>query len=131
MLTFFGKIRRRWQDRRAARRFGQIDAGERGQMARELGVGASALAGAQMFGLGGGLLGVPVAATAMALIDLYKRRYEISDATIQAAERDAKKELDDVSPPEDPPGRTKPAGDAARDASKTPPRTGGSSAVGS
>lgn len=46
MLTFFGKIRRRWQDRRAARRFGQIDAGERGQMARELGVGASALAGA-------------------------------------------------------------------------------------
>ena len=41
----------------------------------------AALLGAQLFGLSGALLGVPVAATAMALLEIYKRRYELTDAT--------------------------------------------------
>ena len=41
----------------------------------------SALLGAQLFGLSGALLGVPVAATVMAMLEIYKRRYELSAAT--------------------------------------------------
>ncbi|CAM3572640.1 AI-2E family transporter [Dermacoccus barathri] len=66
---------------------------------------ASALLGAQMFGLAGGILGVPMAATAMALLDLYKRRYEISDETRRAAERDARREVEGEGDDERPPGR--------------------------
>lgn len=64
---------------------------------------ASALLGAQTFGLAGGVLGVPMAATAMALLDLYKRRYEISDETRRAAERDARRDVegDDVEGEDD------------------------------
>ena len=40
----------------------------------------AALLGAQLFGLSGALLGVPVAATAMALLEIYKRRYELTAA---------------------------------------------------
>lgn len=42
---------------------------------------ASALVGAQLFGLAGATLGVPVAATIMAVFDIYKRRWEVSAAT--------------------------------------------------
>lgn len=62
---------------------------------------ASALTGAQLFGLAGGLLGVPVAATLMALVDLYKTRYEISSATEAAAARDAGRKDTDGPAPED------------------------------
>ncbi len=41
----------------------------------------AALLGAQLFGISGALLGVPVAATAMALLEIYKRRYELSAET--------------------------------------------------
>ena len=41
----------------------------------------SAIIGAQLFGLVGATLGVPVAATAMALFDLYKRRWAVSADT--------------------------------------------------
>lgn len=41
----------------------------------------AALLGAQLFGLSGALLGVPVAATAMAMLEIYKRRYELTEAT--------------------------------------------------
>ena len=41
----------------------------------------AALLGAQLFGLSGALLGVPVAATVMAMLEIYKRRYELSPAT--------------------------------------------------
>jgi predicted PurR-regulated permease PerM len=41
----------------------------------------AALLGAQLFGISGALLGVPVAATAMALLEIYKRRYELTTAT--------------------------------------------------
>ena len=41
----------------------------------------SALLGAQLFGLSGALLGVPVAATVMAMLEIYKRRYELTEAT--------------------------------------------------
>ncbi len=41
----------------------------------------SALLGAQLFGLSGALLGVPVAATVMAMLEIYKRRYELSATT--------------------------------------------------
>ena len=40
----------------------------------------SALLGAQLFGLSGALLAVPLAATAMAMLEIYKRRYELTDA---------------------------------------------------
>jgi len=43
----------------------------------------AALLGAQLFGLSGALLGVPVAATAMALLEIYKRRYELTPETEQ------------------------------------------------
>lgn len=39
---------------------------------------ASVLLGAQLFGVAGGLLAVPVAATLSTIFELYKRRYEIS-----------------------------------------------------
>lgn len=42
---------------------------------------ASALVGAQLFGLAGATLGVPVAATIMAVFDIYKRRWEVTTAT--------------------------------------------------
>jgi predicted PurR-regulated permease PerM len=41
----------------------------------------AALLGAQLFGLSGALLGVPVAATVMAMLEIYKRRYELTEAT--------------------------------------------------
>ena len=41
----------------------------------------AALLGAQLFGISGALLGVPVAATAMALLEIYKRRYELTAET--------------------------------------------------
>ncbi len=41
----------------------------------------SALLGAQLFGLSGALLGVPIAATVMAMLEIYKRRYELTEAT--------------------------------------------------
>ena len=41
----------------------------------------AALLGAQLFGLSGALLGVPVAATVMAMIEIYKRRYELTPQT--------------------------------------------------
>lgn len=41
----------------------------------------AALLGAQLFGISGALLGVPIAATAMALLEIYKRRYELSAET--------------------------------------------------
>lgn len=71
---------------------------------------ASALAGANMFGLAGGLLGVPAAATAMAILDLYKTRYEVKSSTLDAAQRDAKKDLDDddSATNDDPPGQRDP-----------------------
>jgi hypothetical protein len=37
--------------------------------------------GGQLFGIAGALLGVPVAATAMALLEIYKRRYELTAGT--------------------------------------------------
>src|SRR5207237_1265950 len=40
-----------------------------------------ALLGAQLFGLSGALLAVPVAATGMAMLEIYKRRYELSPQT--------------------------------------------------
>lgn len=41
----------------------------------------SALLGAQLFGLSGALLAVPIAATAMAMLEIYKRRYELTAET--------------------------------------------------
>ncbi|HYN75179.1 MAG TPA: AI-2E family transporter [Candidatus Limnocylindria bacterium] len=41
----------------------------------------AALLGAQLFGISGALLGVPVAATAMALLEIYKQRYELTPET--------------------------------------------------
>jgi predicted PurR-regulated permease PerM len=41
----------------------------------------SAILGAQLFGLSGALLAVPVAATAMAMLEIYKRRYELTPET--------------------------------------------------
>jgi predicted PurR-regulated permease PerM len=41
----------------------------------------AALLGAQLFGLSGALLGVPVAATVMAMLEIYKRRYELTAQT--------------------------------------------------
>ncbi len=43
----------------------------------------AALLGAQLFGLSGALLGVPVAATAMAMTEIYKRRYALTEETEQ------------------------------------------------
>ena len=43
----------------------------------------SALLGAQLFGLSGALLAVPVSATAMAMLEIYKRRYELTAETEQ------------------------------------------------
>ncbi len=41
----------------------------------------AALLGAQLFGLSGALLGVPVAATLMAMLEIYQRRYELTPET--------------------------------------------------
>ena len=41
----------------------------------------SAILGAQLFGLAGALLAVPLAATAMAMLEIYKRRYELTAQT--------------------------------------------------
>lgn len=41
----------------------------------------SALLGAQLFGLSGALLGVPVAAMLMAMLDIYQRRYDLTPET--------------------------------------------------
>lgn len=42
---------------------------------------ASAIFGGQLFGLAGAALGVPIAATIMAIFDLYKRRWAVSEDT--------------------------------------------------
>lgn len=42
---------------------------------------ASALIGAELFGIAGAALGVPVAATIMAVFDIYKQRYAVSPET--------------------------------------------------
>ena len=42
---------------------------------------ASALLGAELFGISGATLGVPVAATLMAVFDIYKQRYAVSPET--------------------------------------------------
>lgn len=42
---------------------------------------ASALLGANLFGVAGAVLGVPVAATFVALFDIYKQRYAVTHAT--------------------------------------------------
>lgn len=42
---------------------------------------ASALLGASLFGVAGAALGVPVAATLIALFDIYKQRYDVTHAT--------------------------------------------------
>ena len=55
---------------------------------------ASALLGAQLFGLPGALMGVPVAATIMAMLEIYQRRYELTPETEQQAAR-----LVEASPP--------------------------------
>lgn len=82
---------------------------------------ASALLGAQTFGLAGGVLGVPMAATAMALLDLYKRRYEISDETRRAAERDAHREVEGDGEDERPPsGKALGRAESARDEAALP-----------
>lgn len=47
---------------------------------------ASAMLGAALFGVSGALVGVPVAATIMAVFDIYKQRYEISAAAAGAAQ---------------------------------------------
>jgi predicted PurR-regulated permease PerM len=41
----------------------------------------SAILGAQLFGLAGALLAVPLAATAMEMLEIYKRRYELTAQT--------------------------------------------------
>ena len=41
----------------------------------------SAILGAQLFGLSGALLAVPVAATGMAMLEIYKRRYDLTPET--------------------------------------------------
>jgi hypothetical protein len=41
----------------------------------------SAILGAQLFGLAGALLAVPLAATAMAMLEIYQRRYELTAQT--------------------------------------------------
>jgi len=46
---------------------------------------ASVLLGAQLFGVAGGLLAVPVAATLSTVFELYKRRYEISPDAEESA----------------------------------------------
>jgi predicted PurR-regulated permease PerM len=57
---------------------------------------ASVLLGAQLFGVAGGLLAVPVAATLSTVFELYKRRYEISpDAEESARAATVKNEDDD------------------------------------
>ncbi|HEX6917292.1 MAG TPA: AI-2E family transporter [Phycicoccus sp.] len=57
----------------------------------------AALLGAQLFGLSGALLGVPVAATVMAMLEIYKRRYELSPATEEkVAELVAPRDDDDA-----------------------------------
>lgn len=61
---------------------------------------ASALVGAQLFGLAGATLGVPVAATIMAVFDIYKRRYDVSAATEQEVAALVKGRIAD--PPEKP-----------------------------
>ncbi len=61
---------------------------------------ASALLGAELFGISGATLGVPVAATLMAVFDIYKQRYAVSPETeeriaalvAEKAEEDAAKD---------------------------------------
>lgn len=60
----------------------------------------AALLGAQLFGLSGALMGVPLAATAMAMLEIYQRRYEITPET---EERVAALVAPRVAPEEDEP----------------------------
>ena len=43
---------------------------------------ACGLLGARLFGLPGALMGVPVAATIMAMLEIYQRRYELTPETV-------------------------------------------------
>ncbi len=88
----------------------------------------AALLGAQLFGLSGALLGVPVAATAMALLEIYKRRYELTDATearvaelvAPSAERAWGDKDDDEGPYAGPSAVSRPTAAAADPTSVTP-----------
>jgi len=61
---------------------------------------ASVLLGAQLFGVAGGLLAVPVAATLTTIFELYMKRYEISpDAEASAKAATTRKA--DAAVPED------------------------------
>lgn len=80
----------------------------------------AALLGAQLFGFSGALLGVPVAATVMAMLEIYKKRYELSPATEEqvaalvaprATRADAGDIADAVRPALPPPGHA--SGDPA------------------
>jgi predicted PurR-regulated permease PerM len=74
---------------------------------------AAALLGTQLFGLSGALLGVPVAATVMAMLEIYKHRYELTDGTerrvhalvSQERERGDSDEADAVAAADDVPTR--------------------------
>ncbi len=57
----------------------------------------AALLGASLFGVAGALLGVPVAATIVALFDIYSRRYEVS----AAADSEAAALVEGNRPPDD------------------------------
>lgn len=83
----------------------------------------AALLGAQLFGISGALLGVPVAATAMALLEIYKRRYELTTDTearvaalvAPSADRAWGDKDDDEGPYAGPSGPLPPAFDAGVD----------------
>jgi len=66
----------------------------------------SALLGAQLFGLSGALLGVPVAATLMAMLGIYQRRYDLTpqtEAQVAALVEPRVEEDEDAGDPEDEP----------------------------
>lgn len=83
----------------------------------------AALLGAQLFGLSGALLGVPVAATTMAMLEIYKRRYELTpetEARVASLVGARQKQADEADEAEEPP--------EAADAESQPPPTGRPSA---
>ncbi len=74
---------------------------------------ASVLLGAQLFGVAGGLLAVPVAATLSTIFELYKKRYEISpDAEASARAATTREIEDDKDSSSDPPGDGPPDDDS-------------------
>lgn len=76
---------------------------------------ASVLLGAQLFGVAGGLLAVPVAATLSTIFELYKKRYEISpDAEASAQAATSKDDKDDETDDEPPPVKKRPRAKAGK-----------------